>query len=117
MAVSYAICQTEFLIGKVTVQPPPGQRIVLWRRPWKGAGAWRKDSLLYLSLAPLLPFVERERASKENDALSGRRLSRYSESFLQPLHIYAILNAGGLFASAGLAACVRRLRGTHSQYQ
>ena len=77
MAVSYAICQTEFLIGKVTVQPPPGQRIVLWRRPWKGAGAWRKDSLLYLSLAPLLPFVERERASKENDALSGRRLRRF----------------------------------------
>ncbi len=84
MAVSYAICQTEFLIGKVTVQPPPGQRIVLWRRPWKGCRLLKvvlhfseKMAQPYLSLAPLLPFVERERASKENDALSGRRLRRF----------------------------------------
>ncbi len=68
----------------VTVQPPPGQRIVLWRRPCKGRRLLKvvlhfseKMAQPYLSLVPLPPLVKRKRASKENDALSGRRLNCY----------------------------------------
>ncbi len=35
--------------------------------------------MLLLNLVPLLPFAERKRASKENDALSERRLNNYSQ--------------------------------------
>ncbi len=45
---------------------------------------WRKGSLLHLSLVPLHPLAERERASKENYTLPGPvpgcRLSRITST-------------------------------------